>query len=94
MIAVGPAKKLNGRLNECMIVDSDSGLRDNVARGIEASKSKAIILAACDMPLLTPDSVDSFIYESRLKGGNVCYPIVHEMRSALMAASGIGRRLL
>lgn len=74
--AVGPAELLDNHLTGCEIVDSDGSFGENITRGISRAGSERVIIAACDMPLINPDSIDRFIGACEESQANVCYPIV------------------
>ena len=61
------------------IVPSAGGFMENVVVGIEASEAGAdgrVLVAAADIPLVTPEAIDDFISRCAALDADFCYPII------------------
>ncbi len=59
------------------IIDQSKSIFDNLSRGIQPFKEDSrVLVAASDIPMITPGAVDHFIRTSQQLAADLCYPIV------------------
>lgn len=75
---VGP-EKIKEQLPEgnITVVSPEETPLENLTKGLKyVDSSKMVLIATCDIPLLTPEGVDNFIQSSAGEGVDFFYPIV------------------
>lgn len=60
-----------------VILQPGESFVENIKRGLEAlDSSELVVIATCDIPLLTPQAVDDFVSKARKADADFVYPIV------------------
>jgi len=79
IVVVGDRGQLSSISNEVNIIDHNGHILDNIRVGVDYFKENAMILiATCDIPLLTGEAVDDFIKKSLETKADICYPIINK----------------
>lgn len=75
---VGPAQELRPVVSPpALVVEAVGGIMDNIVRGVEALQARDLVLvAASDIPLLTPAVVEEFLDACTAIQADFYYPIV------------------
>lgn len=59
------------------VVEPGGSFIENIRKGLEeVGRSEHVVLATCDIPLLTPEAVEDFIQKAGKIGADFAYPIV------------------
>lgn len=65
------------RREDVMVVPAKGTLMENLARGVESlSGSHRVLLATCDIPLITAQAIEDFLYRCGERSADVYYPVV------------------
>lgn len=73
------------------IIEQESDILDNLIKGISyLDGEENVIVATCDIPLITPDAVKYFINNALSLKADLCYPIIE--KSVCMAKYPDARR--
>lgn len=78
IVIVGPEKikEMLPEGNLTVVLPEETPL-DNLIKGLNfVDSSKMVLVATCDIPLLTPEGVDNFLQSSNAEGVDFFYPIV------------------
>lgn len=63
--------------DDVKVVTAEDGLLENVARGVQClHDSKRILLATCDIPLITPQAIEDFLDRCGNGMAEIYYPVV------------------
>lgn len=79
IVVVGPREELAGVLSgyKVIVVDAAGSVTDNVVRGLkQIPDARRVLLSTSDIPLLTPQSIEDFIYQCQDQEADLYYPIV------------------
>lgn len=78
VVVVGPAAELRQVLPDSVrIVETAGGMMENVVRGVGVLEARGLTLvAASDIPLLTPSAVEEFLDACAAEPADFYYPIV------------------
>lgn len=61
------------------VIAPGGGFLENMLKGLDAvSPDEKVLIATCDIPLITGESIDDFISRSVESGGDMCYPIINK----------------
>jgi len=59
------------------IIDQENDMLDNLIKGISYFKEdEKLIIATCDIPLITTEAVQHFMSKALSLNGDICYPII------------------
>jgi GTP:adenosylcobinamide-phosphate guanylyltransferase len=63
--------------DDVKVVTADGGMLENVARGVQCLKdSQRILLATCDIPLITSRAIEDFLDRCGQRTAEIYYPVV------------------
>ena len=58
------------------VIAPGASLFDNLLKGVEAAEAGDVLVLTCDIPLITPESVEHFLAEAAGKGFDFAVPII------------------
>lgn len=78
IVVVGPVQELKCVEGPGIILEPNRGsVMENVLAGCRRlSGKRKVLLATCDIPLITPIAIEDFIGLCRQSGAELCYPVI------------------
>ncbi|MCL6478000.1 MAG: nucleotidyltransferase family protein [Peptococcaceae bacterium] len=65
------------RRDDVSLVPAEGNLMENILRGVEnLSGAARVLLATCDIPLITPQAIEDFLDKCGDKSADIYYPVV------------------
>lgn len=80
IIVVGNKQKLKYIIKSNIhMIDGKGSMFDNFRTAIDfLNTNELVLVATCDIPLITANTIDDFLNEAIESNGELCYPIIHK----------------